>query len=63
MYIKLMQESYCWRHGLFAANHKMVYLSENLWICRSEAVQAVRKLARRLGVGYNVNAKFQEDTL
>ena len=61
MYIKLIQDSYCWRHGLFSANHKMIYLSENLWVNKWSAVKAIRKLARRIGVGYNISAKFQEN--
>ncbi len=63
MYIKLIQESYCWQHGLFAANHKMIYLSENLWTDRSATILAIKKLAVNIGVGYNIDAAFQESNL
>ncbi len=60
MYIKLVIDSWCWQHGLFAANHKMVYLSENLWDDKSEAIRAAKKLARRVGINYKGEKDYYE---
>ena len=52
MYIKVIPDSYCWQHGLFAANNKMICISDNVWTTKQKAVRAARKLAKRISVDY-----------
>lgn len=58
MYIKLIQDSYCWRHGLFAANNRMIYLSENLWDDQAAAIRAAKKLAKNVNVNYRKDKDY-----
>jgi hypothetical protein len=56
MYIKIKQvlSTHYVRYMVYAANHKKVMLSENIWIKaqRSDCVRAAKKMARRLGIEY-----------